>query len=89
METCLHCGAMISPYPMHKNKIGVCADCQNETTQMITSAMGIKEIPDHLVAHDKIDNNRPKLKGKHMVMHKSQAQILMEKKQRELGRRYY
>lgn len=27
MKECLECGAMISPYPMHGTKYGICADC--------------------------------------------------------------
>ena len=80
---------MISPYPMHKQKKGICADCQNETTKMIASTMGVKEIPERLLVQEEIDNGRPKIRGKHMVIQKSQAQILMEKRQKELGRRFY
>jgi hypothetical protein len=89
MKICLHCGAMISPYPMHKTEKGICADCHNETISMVASAMGVKEIPNHMLAKDEVDTGRPKIRGKHMVIQKSQAQILMEKRQRELGRRFY
>ena len=27
MKICLKCGAMMSPYPMHGTKHGICADC--------------------------------------------------------------
>jgi len=79
---------MISPYPIHKEKKGICADCHNDTLDMVGKAMGI-EIPEDLKAHEQIVDSRPKIKGKHMVIQKSQAQILMEKRKRELGQRYY
>lgn len=27
MEICMECGAMISPYPMHKEKLSICDEC--------------------------------------------------------------
>lgn len=68
MKICFMCGAMISPYPMHKMEKGLCEDCGGEP---------------------ETDTGRPKMKGKHMVVQKSQAQILMEKRKKELGKRYY
>lgn len=76
MEICMRCGTMISPHPLHKTKSGLCADCMRD--------LGVN-VPDDPVN----DGPRPKLKGKHMVVQKSQAQLLMEKRQRELGKRYY
>jgi len=66
---------MMSPYPIHKDTTGFCADCARD--------MGIN-VPD-----DPVNTNRPKIRGKHMVVQKSQAQIMMEKRKKELGSRYY
>jgi len=68
---------MISPHPMNKQDWGICADCMREN--------GHGDVPDDPVN----DGPRPKISGKHMIMQKSQAQILMEKRQKELGRRFY
>jgi hypothetical protein len=83
MKVCLHCGAMISPHPMHREVPGICADCHNETLDMVTSAMGMKTTPEHLKAVDEIDTNRPKLRGKHMMIQKTPAEIAIEKRRNE------
>jgi hypothetical protein len=82
---------MISPYPMHGTKRGICANCHNETIGMIAKAMGMEKVPDHLLETDRVDVKRPKMRGKHMVVQKSQAQILMEQRDRNLQSkgRYY
>lgn len=70
MKVCLSCGSMISPYPMHKEETGICEDCFKD--------MGI----DH---KNPVDNNRPKIKGKHMVIEKSPGQIEAEKRSKQRG----
>jgi len=75
MKICMFCGEMISPHPLHKTEKGICATCTKEHT-------GID-------VEDEIDTGRPKMRGKHMVIKKSQAQILMEKRQKELGKKFY
>ncbi len=85
MKVCMDCGAMISPYPIHKETLGTCDDCNKDLEDMFERLTGIR--PD--LGRNEVDHNRPKLKGKHMIVKKSQAQILIEKRQRELGRRYY
>jgi hypothetical protein len=82
MKICFHCGAMISPHPMHRDISGVCADCHNEALSMVASAMGMKEVPEHLLAKDDIDNGRPKMRGKHMIMRKSSEQKAIEDRQK-------
>jgi hypothetical protein len=82
MEICLHCGAMISPHPMHRTIKGICADCHNDTLGMVADAMGMK-VPEHLKAVDEIDTNRPKLRGKHMVIRKTPAEIAIEQRRKE------
>jgi DNA-directed RNA polymerase subunit M/transcription elongation factor TFIIS len=77
MKICMFCGAMISPHPMHKQEKGTCDDCLKD--------FGISERIDP----NPVDNGRPKMRGKHMVVQKSQAQIMMEKRKKELGPRYY
>ena len=76
MKTCLLCGAMISPYPIHKEETGTCSDCLRD--------LGVRN-----VSPDPVDDDRPKIKGKHMIVKKSQAQTMMEKRKKELGRRFY
>jgi len=83
MNICAKCGAMISPHPMHRNTIGICAECHNENLSMVAQAMGIKKIPEHLLAQDEIDNGRPKMRGKHMVMKKSSEQAAIEQRQKD------
>jgi hypothetical protein len=61
---------------MHKQDWGICADCMRDG--------GHENVQD-----DPVDTNRPKIRGKHMMIQKSQAQILMERRKRELGRRFY
>ena len=84
MKICMHCGAMISPHPMHREVYGVCAACHNETLEMVGKAMDVK-IPDHMKARDEIDNNRPKLRGKHMTIRKTPAEIAIEQRRKARG----
>jgi len=72
MKICLECGEMISPYPMHKTEHGLCSTCAEES--------GIDVSPE-------IDHNRPKIKGKHMIIQKPQGQIDVEMRERIMKRR--
>ena len=64
MKECLECGAMISPYPMHGKKYGICAECGG---------------------HDEEDHNRPKIKGKHMIIEKTPEQKAQEQRNKMLA----
>lgn len=79
MKVCGRCGTMISPHPMHKQETGTCDECLKE--------LGIHD--PYFLNNEGINGDRPKIKGKHMVIKKSQAQLAMEKRKRELGSRYY
>ena len=65
MKICMECGAMISPYPTHGTKRGLCSDCGGQ---------------------DEYDPNRPKIKGKHMVIEKTPEQKEQEKKNKLTAR---
>jgi hypothetical protein len=67
MKTCLECGAMISPYPMHRDESGLCDECGG---------------------NNPVENNRPKIKGKHMIICKTQEEkdIAMRQRSRFAGR---
>lgn len=83
MKVCGKCGAMISPHPMHRNTTGICAECYNDNLRMFAGAMGMTKIPDHLLEVDEVDNGRPKMRGKHMVMRKSSEQAAIEQRQKD------
>jgi len=69
---------------MHRSVPGICADCHNETLDMICESMG-KKTPEHLKVIDEIDTNHPKLRGKHMVIKKTPAEIAIEQRRKERG----
>ena len=82
MKICLECGEMISPYPIHKTEHGTCDNCSREWEKELG-------LPEGTFGNNPIENSPPKIKGRHMIVKKSQAQILMEQKKRQLGKRYY
>ena len=76
MKTCLFCGVMISPHPMHKETTGICAKCFRE--QYAAAGGDPSTIPDDATT----DSGRPKLKGKHMVVTKSPEQKTIEQRKK-------
>ncbi|MCK9593598.1 MAG: hypothetical protein M0Q91_16465 [Methanoregula sp.] len=85
MKICSECGEMISPYPIHKEVFGTCDTCTKELEESLERITG-KPV---FLGRNETDNSRPKIKGKHMIIQKSHAQILMEKRKKELGKRFY
>jgi len=72
MKVCLHCGSMISPHPIHKTESGYCATCARE--------LGFS-CPDDPVT----DGGRPRMRGRHMVIKKTPAEIEIERRRKERG----
>jgi hypothetical protein len=78
---------MISPHPMHKTVWGICSDCHNENLEMVANAMGIKDVPEYMKApaDPVIDGGRPRMRGRHMVIKRTQAEIEIERRRKERG----
>lgn len=84
MKTCLRCGSMISPHPYHKDEMGLCDDCKADDEKVLGFAPGT-------FGRQGIDQNRPKKRGKHLVMEKTPAEREIEQRQRDMKvrRRFY